>query len=238
MTLSATPSRKRIPLRALADSLTVFKRTFRIVLVGQTLVSGRRSAAHDPEGRRRAVLAAARRLFAANGYAQTSVRAIAAAADVNPALVVTYFGGKESLFMEVVGRFTISREMLSGGIDGMGARLAQMYVDRWEDMPDDDPWPALARSALSHEPSARLLRSALEEQYAPLRDVLGDSKEGRARMAVVQCLIGGMIMDRYLYAMEPARSVPAATFKAALAGAIQHALSGPLASAPSERAAR
>lgn len=204
----------------------------------QTVVSARRPRVHDPEGRRRDVLAAARRLFAANGYAQTSIRAIAAAADVNPALVVTYFGGKEALFMEVVGRFTISNEAVCGGIGGMGARLARMYVDRWENMTDDDPWPALVRSALSHEGSARLLRSVLEEQYAPLREVLGDSDEGRARMAMVKCLIGGMIMERYIYALEPVRSLPAAAFEAALADLLQHALSGPLTGAAGEGLAR
>jgi AcrR family transcriptional regulator len=199
----------------------------------QTVVSSLRSGAHDPEGRRRAVLAAARRLFAANGYAQTSVRAIAAAAGVNQALVVTYFGGKEALFMEVVGGFTISREALTGGVDGMGARLARMYVDRWENMADDDPRPALARSALSHEGSARLLSSALAEQHAPLREVLGDSDEGQARMAMVQCLIGGMVMERYIHRLEPARSLPAEVFEAALASTLQHALNGPLGGVPS-----
>jgi AcrR family transcriptional regulator len=193
--------------------------------MGTTTDPERRSRAHDPEGRRRDVLAAARRLFAAKGYAQTSVRAIAAAADVNQALVVTYFGGKEALFMEAVGRFE-APHALADGIEGLGARLARAYVDRWENMADDDPWPALARSALSHEGSARLLRSALAEQHAPLREVLGDSDEGRARMAMVQCLIGGMIMERYMYALEPARSLPAAAFEAALAGLLQHAISG------------
>jgi hypothetical protein len=37
-----------------------------------------------------------------------------------------------------------------------------------------------------------------------------------------------MIMERYLFALEPARSIPAATFEAALAGALQHAISGTL----------
>jgi AcrR family transcriptional regulator len=185
----------------------------------------RRSRAHDPEGRRRDVLAAARRLFAARGYEQTSVRAIAAAADVNQALVVSYFGGKEALFMEAVGRFEVPHP-LADGTEGLGARLARAYIERWEGMSDDDPWPALARSAVSHEGSARLLRSALAAQYAPLRAVLGDGDEGRTRMAMVQCLIGGMIMERYIYALEPARSLPAAAFEAALAGLIQHAISG------------
>jgi hypothetical protein len=103
------------------------------------------------------------------------------------------------------------------------------YVDRWENMADDDPWPALVRSALSHDASRRLLRSELEAQLAtPLRDVLGDDGEGPVRNAMVQCLLGGMIMERYIYALEPARSIPAATFEAALAGALQHALTGPV----------
>jgi AcrR family transcriptional regulator len=184
-----------------------------------------RSRAHDPEGRRRDVLAAARRLFAARGYEQTSVRAIAAAADVNQALVVSYFGGKEALFMEAVGRFEVPHPP-GDGTEGLGARLARAYIERWEGMSDYDPWPALARSAVSHEGSARLLRSALEEQYAPLREMLGDSDEGRTRMAMVQCLIGGMIMERYIYALEPARSLPAAAFEAALAELLQHAITG------------
>jgi AcrR family transcriptional regulator len=185
--------------------------------------------AHDPEGRRADVLAAARRLFAAHGYAQTSIRAIAAEANVNQALVINYFGGKPALFAEVVGRFKIWQGALSGGIDGMGARLARLYVQRWETMADDDPWPALVRSALSHAASLQLLRSELEAQLtAPLRQVLGETDAGLVRNAMVQCLLAGMIMERYLFALEPARSIPAATFEAALAGALQHAISGTL----------
>lgn len=47
-------------------------------------------------------------------------------------------------------------------------------------------------------------------------------------MAMVRCLLGGMIMERYLYAEEPTRSIPAATFEVALASALQHAITGPL----------
>lgn len=188
-----------------------------------------RSRSHDPEGRRADVLAAARRLFAQRGYAQISIRTIAAEADVNQALVVTYFGGKEALFMEAVGRFEIPQEAIVGDIEGMGARIAKAYVDRWETMPADDPWPALVRSAFSHEPSYQLLREELERQQAvPLRKVLGDSGDGPARSAMVQCLIAGVIMERYLYRLEPARSLPTAEFTKAFASSLQHAISGRL----------
>ena len=196
------------------------------------LPGGRRPPRHDPQGRRADVLRAARRLFARNGYAQTSIRAIAAEADVNHALVVTYFGGKEALFMEAVGRFQIPQNVLEGSADGMGARIARAYMERWENMADDDPWLALVRSSFSHEGSYQLLRSELEvQQTVPLREALGSSGEGAARSAMVECLIAGMIMTRYIYRLEPAGSLPAAAFEAAFASSLQQAITGPLPAA-------
>jgi AcrR family transcriptional regulator len=175
------------------------------------------------------VLSAARRLFAKNGYAQTSIRAIAAEADVNHALVVTYFGGKEALFMEAVGRFQIQQNALQGSVDGMGARIARAYLERWENMAEDDPWLALVRSSFSHEGSYQLLRSELEaQQTVPLREALGSTGAGPLRGAMVECLIAGMIMTRYIYRLEPAGSLPVEAFEAAFANSLQQAISGPL----------
>lgn len=184
------------------------------------------------------MLAAARRLFAAKGYEQTSIRAIAAEADVNQALVITYFGGKDALFMEAVGRFEIPQEALAGDKSGLGSRLARAFVARWETMAGDDPWPALVRSAVSHEASRELLASALEEQQTvPLAKVLADGEDAPARSAMVQCLIAGMIMQRYIYALEPTRSLSAEQFEEALAACLQHAVSGPLVPGGREEAA-
>jgi AcrR family transcriptional regulator len=192
----------------------------------------RRPGAHDPEGRRQDVLRAARRLFASHGYAGTSVRAIAAAAEVNQAQVVTYFGGKEALFIEAVGRFEIEQDALAGPLAGIGARIARVYIDRWERMSDDDPWPALIRSSMSHRPSHELLRSELDRQLAiPLGRLLGKTGDGPVRNALVQCLLAGMIMERYIYGLQPARSLPVDAFERGLAAALQHAIAGPL-SAP------
>jgi AcrR family transcriptional regulator len=175
------------------------------------------------------VLNAARRLFAKNGYAQTSIRAIAAEADVNHALVVTYFGGKEALFMEAVGRFQIQQDALEGSVEDMGARIARAYMERWENMADDDPWLALVRSSFSHESSYQLLRSELEaQQTVPLREALGGTGEGQLRSAMVECLIAGIIMARYIYRLEPAGSLPAPAFEAAFATSLQQAITGPL----------
>jgi AcrR family transcriptional regulator len=56
----------------------------------------------DAAATRRALLAAARELFADEGYERTTVRALAERAGVNQALLFRYFGNKEGLFAEAV----------------------------------------------------------------------------------------------------------------------------------------
>jgi AcrR family transcriptional regulator len=44
------------------------------------------------------ILEAARRLFGEEGYDRTTIRSIAAAADIHPSMVMRYYGSKEGLF--------------------------------------------------------------------------------------------------------------------------------------------
>ena len=131
--------------------------------------------------------------------------------------------------MEAVGRFQIPQAALQGSTEDMGARIARAYMERRENMADDDPWLALARSSLSHEASYELLRAELEaQQTVPIRKALGGTGDGPQRAAMVECLIAGMIMTRYIYRLEPARSLLAPAFEAAFANSLQQAIGGPL----------
>ena len=69
------------------------------------------------ETTRRAILDAAHRLFLANGYAGTSIRAIAEAAQVSDQTVYTAFGDKPSLLV-AVGMRVVSGELAGGDVDG------------------------------------------------------------------------------------------------------------------------
>ena len=97
------------------------------VVVASTTRRGRRPGSPDT---RAAILAEARALFAANGYAGTSVRAIAAAAGVDAALVHHYFGTKDDLFLAALELPVDPREALrpvvEGGVDGAGERLLRI----------------------------------------------------------------------------------------------------------------
>ncbi|WP_328403666.1 TetR family transcriptional regulator [Streptomyces sp. NBC_00390] len=191
----------------------------------------RRGRAHDPEGNRRAVLDAARRLFAAQGYAGAGIRAIAAEAGVTPGLVMAYFGTKDGLFHEAVaGRTGLAADVLEAAGNDLARlpqALAHAYLERWERLPAHDPWPALIRSALDHAPSAALFRTILDQQVGePLRRLLGDSPEAEVRAAMVRSILFGVIMERYMFAHEPARSVPKAALEPALADALVTAMTG------------
>ena len=76
------------------------------------------------------LIAAAERLFAAHGYTNVSVRAIAAAAGVNWSLVGYYFRGKEGLLSEVYRRHCSSlnaeRLKLLGQARQQGLQLEQV----------------------------------------------------------------------------------------------------------------
>ncbi|MFG2522622.1 TetR family transcriptional regulator [Streptomyces sp. NPDC048527] len=197
----------------------------------RTTPQPRRGRSHDPEGRRSAVLEAARRLFAAQGYKGVGIRAIAAEAGVTPGLVMAYFGSKDGLFREVVGGGTgVTEGVLddpSVGREELPHALAHDYLDRWDRLPAHDPWPALIRSGLSHPPSAELLSTILDRQVSePLRRLLGDCDEADARIAMIRSILFGVIMERYLFAHEPATSVPTDTLEPVLADVLTAALSG------------
>ena len=64
------------------------------------LNSSRTGRRRGESGSRAAVLKSARRLFSSKGYDATSVRAVAAKARVDPALVLHFFGSKAELFAQ------------------------------------------------------------------------------------------------------------------------------------------
>lgn len=180
---------------------------------GRPVPGRRRPGTRDPEGNRQAVLDAARKLFGAHGYTGVGVRAIAAEAGVTPGLVMAYFGTKDGLFREMVGGGAgVSREVLDAAAEDEGdlpAALARAYLDRWDRLPADDPWTALIRSAVGHPPSADMLRTILEKQVGePLARLLGDSPGADVRAALIRSILFGVVMERYLFAHEPAASVP------------------------------
>src|SRR2546422_10073377 len=89
-------------------------------------------AVRRSERTKAAILEAAREQFAASGYERATIRAIAAAAGIDPAMVMRYFGTKEKLFA-AAAEFDLRLPDLAAVPRGtVGSVLVGYFLDRWE----------------------------------------------------------------------------------------------------------
>jgi AcrR family transcriptional regulator len=192
--------------------------------------TGRRPGNQDT---REAILAAAQEAFADRGFDAASIRAIAAAAGVDPALVHHYFGTKDQLFLDAMQAPFDPAEALSTvlekGRDGVGERLVRTMLGVW-DGAAGGPAAAIVRSAVSNELFARMLREFVTHRI--LRRIAKDldlaPDEWLVRTSLVAGQIAGLIMMRYIVKLEPMASMPADTLVRLVGPTVQRYLTEPL----------
>jgi AcrR family transcriptional regulator len=191
--------------------------------------SGRR---RGDSGTRAAIEAAAARQFAEHGYDRASMRSIALEAGVDPALVSHFFGSKQRLFVAVVELpFDPAQAipvLLEGDPAEVGERLARFLVGVLENEAGRRRAVGLVRAAASEAEAARLVRALVEDQlFAPIAEHLG-ADNPRLRASFVGAQMVGLVMARYVVAVEPLASLPADALVANLAGLLQKLLTGPI----------
>jgi len=177
------------------------------------------------------VLAAARTAFAERGYDGASIRGIAGAAGVDPALVHHYFGTKDALFLAAVQAPADPDEFLPEVLavppERRGAAVVGMVLRIW-DGPARPAILALVRSAVNHEWSAKLLREFVLAKI--VRRVVGSGgmpvEEREARGALVASQVMGLVMARYVFRIEPLASAAPETVVAAIGPTVQRYLTG------------
>jgi len=160
---------------------------------------------------REAVLAAARTAFAARGFDGATIRGIATAAGVDPALVHHYFGSKDKLFLAAIeapaNPADLLPEVLAGGRDDLGRNVVRLLLRVW-DGPMQPAALALVRSAIGNEWTAKLLREFLVTQV--LRRVVGTldmpAREREIRGALAASQLIGLVVGRYVLELEPLAS--------------------------------
>jgi AcrR family transcriptional regulator len=153
-----------------------------------------------------AILAAARAAFTEKGYENTTIRAIAAAAEVDPALVMRYFGSKEQLFA-VAADFKLSAGFPPKiARENMGRTLADNYLRLWEG--GEQGLPLLLRSAASSEQAAERIREIFEKQTVPLIAAISGEADAHERAALVVSQTLGMALCRYILRIPPLANMP------------------------------
>ena len=190
---------------------------------------GRRPGAPDTKA---AILVAARHGFAAAGFARTSVRAIAAEAGVDPALVHHYFGTKDELFLAALELPVDPRKVLlpaiaAGGIDGAAERMLRAFLSVWDDPEIRVRLTAVFRGVLDAE-GERLLRDGfLPVVLEPVGVALGIDRP-ELRMPLVASQIVGLIVLRYIIRVEPLASLSGDHVVEIYAPTVQRYLTGDL----------
>lgn len=189
--------------------------------------TGRRPGAG---GTRDKILRAARTQFGRHGFEATTIRGIAAAARVDPKLVLHYFESKDGVFAAAM-EFPFDPAaaiptLLAPGLDGLGERLARFFIDVW-DSPGGARAQAIVRSVVTSESAASLMRDFVSrEVLARVAQALKlDRPQVRASLAASQLI--GIAMLRYVVKVEPLASAPPDRIAAWIGPALQRYFTDP-----------
>ena len=186
------------------------------------------------EGTRRAILGAARATFAARGYEQTTIRAVAARAGVDASMVMRYFRSKAGLFTAAVTMDLQVPDLRSVSASRRGELLVRHFISRWEDPLHDDELIALLRTGVTSETVAERLQAVLGQLITePIAALANERAAERGTLIAAQLL--GLALCRYILRFEPLASLPADDVVAAVAPSVQRYLTRPAASPPAGR---
>jgi AcrR family transcriptional regulator len=183
-------------------------------------------------GTREAILDAARELFPRLGYDATTVRAVAAKAGVDAALVMHYFKSKGGLFAAVV-RWPVdpaeaAEHVTARGAEHLGERAVALFVETWDREGDRNPIIDLLASAMRDPAAADLLRGFLQHQVFEPSLASFDIDEPALRADLISSQLIGLGVTRYVLKLEPLASLPASRVIAAVAPRVQQYVTGSL----------
>jgi AcrR family transcriptional regulator len=190
---------------------------------------GRPAGGSDTRDR---ILASARALFARNGIDRTSIRAVAAGAGVDSALVHHYFGTKQQLFAAAIklpiDPMTVLVPMRETPVEELGLRLPSVLLPIW-DSELGAGLIATLRSLLAGA-DVSLARSFLQEVVAVEVGSRVDNPPGtgKIRAQFVASQLMGVVMARYIVQIEPFASLPAEQVAKTIAPNLQRYLTGDL----------
>jgi AcrR family transcriptional regulator len=186
-------------------------------------------------GSREAILASARELFARHGYVGTSMRAIAADAGVDAALIVHFFGTKAGLLTAAVQwPFDPEVEMArvaAAGRRNVGEELARLVLRTWDRAGDRDAIMTLLRAATVEPAAAELMRDFMQHKLFPplMRRLDRSEPELRADLAISQLV--GLGIARYVLRLEPLARMSEDEVVLWIAPTLQRYLTGPVPAA-------
>ena len=150
------------------------------------------------------ILKAAQQAFAEMGYSVAGIRHIAAAASVDPAMVIRYFGSKAGLYEAALvdavpdyPGFDLSHEKFGERIT---AKLVEAFLD-------DRALAMIVLSAGDPDAQAISLKVMREQAIGPLVEWLGPPNAEARATRMIMLLTGFMFYTRQVPVMSPSDAV-------------------------------
>ncbi|OBH38055.1 TetR family transcriptional regulator [Mycobacterium intracellulare] len=160
---------------------------------------------------RQRIIDAARERFMRDGYERATVRAIAADAGVDVAMVYYFFGNKEGLFTAstLTGPEHPLHQLatlLDEGTDRVGERLARRFLEHWEHGAVFEPFLTMWRSAAIHPEARKVLHDSLAGPIAERVATEFGVADAELRVELVASHLAGLAFARYQLKIEPLAS--------------------------------
>src|SRR5246127_851756 len=160
---------------------------------------------------RQRVLDAARERFMRHGYEGATVRAIAADAGVDVAMVYYFFDNKEGLFSAsaLTGPDHPLHQLaglLDEGSDDVGPRLVRRFLEHWDNGGAFEPFMAVWRSAAIQPQAPQVLHDALAGPVAKRVAAEFGVTDAELRVELVASHLAGLAFARYQLKLEPIAS--------------------------------
>lgn len=178
----------------------------------------------DGETTRATILATARSQFGDHGFERTTIRSVAAAAGVDPALVMHYFGSKAELFA-AASRFDITfPDLAAVAPERLAEVLMPLFVSVWG--PEGAFLPLLRAAATNKAAAAAMLEVFVERVAPALATAVPDRAAERAALVGAQVL--GLATARYILCIPALADMDDAQLIEWLRPVLAHYLTGPV----------
>ncbi len=148
------------------------------------------------------ILTAAKNLFAEHGFEGTSMRAVAAHASVDPALIRHFFGNKEALFAQIISeQFALANQMrdsFHANQSNRGRAVVTAYLQMWNSTEIKPLLLGLVRSAISSSGGNEKMREAAWKLFSTGPFGPGKTNIDPIAFSLMSSQLLGLAVGRYL----------------------------------------
>jgi len=176
------------------------------------------------------ILDAALAVLSRAGFPQATLRAVAREAEVDPALLLHYFGSREEMLFEAIRANLfrhIDRALDPGSRSApIGSRVVDAFLSTWDPPERQRLFAAFVRAGISDERIGHLFREYIIREVVGLIAPYARADRARLRVGLSASQVIGLGLVRYIARFEPVATASRSELVAALGPTVDRYLRG------------